>query len=433
MAGRQIIHDGTAVFLTCFFNIATIFLTIVYSIAMQTEMGHKVKRGPAEKVRINKPTLMVLAVSAIVFVALFLWARSGGESYPKGSEYVEYEKAVVKSVMSDNTEADPSSDYAYRGEQSLVCEVQTGQYKGEELLSFNYIGPLYGVPVSEGDHVILTISTHSDGEHNATVYEFNRIPAVIGIIAVFFIVVVLVGGMTGLKSIIGLVFTIICLFMILIPMLIKGAPTLPATFLMCVYISVVSFTVLGGVCRKSISAFTGTVCGTAFAMLFSVASQALTRINGLRLSDVEPLLQMRQTGLPIGLRGLLTAGIIISSLGAVMDVAMSISSSLEEVHQANPALGTRDLFLSGLNIGRDIVGTMTNTLILAFLGSGFTLIIYLHSLGLSFYQLYSSAYAGIEIISGISCSIGMILTIPLTAAIASALIKRTSANTAVNK
>ena len=86
-----------------------------------------------------------------------------------------------------------------------------------------------------------------------------------------------------------------------------------------------------------------------------------------------------------------------------------------------------------MNIGRDIVGTMTNTLILAFLGSGFTLTIYLYSLGLSFYQLFSSAYAAIEIISGISSSIGMILTIPLTAVIASALIKKTEANTMVNK
>lgn len=392
----------------------------------------QVKKDAFAKIRIDKLTLIVLAVSAVIFVALFMWARSGNESPVQGAEYVEYEKAVVTSVMSENVMEDPDSDNAYRGEQNLICEVQTGQYMGEELLAANYIGPLYGVPVSEGDHVVLTISTHSNGDHNATVYEFNRIPAVICIIAVFFIVVVLVGGMTGFKSIIGLVFTIICLFMILIPMLIKGAPTLPATFLMCVYISLVSFTVLGGVCRKSVSAFTGTVSGTAFAMIFAIASQALTRIDGMRLSDVEPLLQMRQTGLPIGLRGLLTAGIIISSLGAVMDVAMSISSSLEEVHQANPALGTKDLFLSGLNIGRDIVGTMTNTLILAFLGSGFTLIIYLHSLGLSFYQLYSSAYASIEVISGISCSIGMILTIPLTAAIASALIKRTDAKTISN-
>ena len=156
-------------------------------------------------------------------------------------------------------------------------------------------------------------------------------------------------------------------------------------------------------------------------MIFSLAAQKMARINGLRLSDVEPLLQLRQSGSPIGLTGLLTAGIIISALGAVMDVAMSISSSLEEVRTADPSMTSRRLFGSGMNIGRDMVGTMTNTLILAFLGSSFTLIIYLYSLDLGFYQFFSSAYLAIEVISGISSSIGMILAIPLTALISSLL------------
>jgi len=395
--------------------------------------GHRVKKDTAEKYRISKLTMVVLAVSAVIFLALFFWARSGGEAYEQGTEYVEYEKASVTSVINDNFVLDPDSDNTYRGEQILTAKVITGQYKDEELMVYNYIGPLYGVPVSENDRIVIAISTHADGEHNAVVFEYNRIPALAVVIIIFCIAAVLVGGRTGLKSLIGLIFTIICLFMILIPMLLKGAPTIPSTFLMCGYISLVSFTILGGVHRKTISAFLGTFAGTAFAMIFGLIAQSAARVNGLRISDVEPLLQLRQTGTPIGLKGLLVAGIIISALGAVMDVSMSISSALEEVHQANPELSSRQLFRSGMNIGRDMAGTMTNTLILAFLGSSFTLTIYLYSLGLSFYQLFSSAYAAIEIISGISSSIGMILTIPLTAIISSALIKKTAANTIVNK
>ena len=102
---------------------------------------------------------------------------------------------------------------------------------------------------------------------------------------------------------------------------------------------------------------------------------------------------------------------------------MSISSALEEVHAANPERGVRELFRSGMNIGRDMVGTMTNTLILAFLGAGFTLIIYLYSLGLQPFQLYPSAYVAIELISGVASSVGMILAIPLTAIISALLLK----------
>ena len=206
-----------------------------------------------------------------------------------------------------------------------------------------------------------------------------------------------------------------------------GAPTLPAVFLLCAYIAAVSFTILGGVHRKTVCAFLGTLAGTAIALAFGLLAQALARVDGLRLSDVQPLLQLRQTGPPLGLRGLLVAGVVVSALGAVMDVAMSISSALEEVHAANPSRTGRELFRSGMNIGRDMVGTMTNTLILAFLGSGFTLILYLYSLGLSRYQLLTSAYAATEIISGVASSIGMILSIPLTALISSALIARRSA------
>ena len=381
-------------------------------------------KDPAGKIRIDKLTLIVLAVSALVFIALFMWARPEKSEPLEASEYVEYEKAEVTGILSDNTEIDPASDNAYRGEQLLTAIVKTGRYKDEELLVYNYTGPLYGVPVSEGDSIIISISTHADGQHNAVVYEYNRIPALAIVIIIFCIFTVLIGGKTGLKSLIGLLFTILCLFTILIPMLLKGAPTLPATFLMCSYIALVSFVILGGVHRKTISAFLGTFAGTALAMIFGLIAQYASRINGLRISDVEPLLQLRQSGTPIGLSGLLVAGIIISALGAVMDVSMSISSALEEVHQANPELTARQLFRSGMNIGRDMAGTMTNTLILAFLGSGFTLIIYLYSLGLSFYQLSASAYAAIEIISGISSSIGMILTIPLTAIIASTLLKK---------
>jgi len=373
-------------------------------------------------------SIAVLTISLVLFFALLALARADQEEPMEADEYAEYEKAVVTAILSDNTVLDPDSDDSYRGEQLLTALVKSGQYKGTEMMAYNYTGPLFGSPLSEGDGVILLISTYSNGDHTAVVYEFNRMTALAVILIIFFVVTVLIGGRTGLKSLIGLVFTILCLFAILIPLLLKGAPTIITTFLLCAYISLVSFVILGGVHRKTVSAFLGTAAGTALATLFGLLAQALSRVNGLRISDVEPLLQLRQTGTPIGLKGLLVAGIIISALGAVMDVAMSISSALEEVHQADPTLNSRQLFRSGMNIGRDMVGTMTNTLILAFLGRGFVLTIYLYSLGLSFYQLFPSSYVSIEIISGIASSIGMILAIPLTAMISSLLLKRSDSS-----
>ena len=373
----------------------------------------------------NKNTVILLLVCAIIFLAGFYFAKPEAEENPFAAEYSEYEKAKITMVLSDNTERDESSDGGWRGEQLLLAEVLSGQYKGETLQVSNFVGPLYGVPLYEGDGAVLIISTYEDGAHTATVYEFNRTAALAVVIVLFLAAAVIVGGKTGAKSLAGLLVTLASLFLILLPALMKGAPTLPTVFAVCAYIAVVSLAILGGVQKKTVCAMLGTVSGTALAMIFGLLAQSLAKIDGLRVPDVEPLLQLRQTGTPIGLTGLLVGGVIISALGAVMDVTMGISSSLFEVSAANPQLGQKELFRSGMNIGRDMVGTMTNTLILAFLGSSFVLILYLYSIGLSTHQLLSSAYLSIEVISGISSSIGVILSIPITAFItAKALAKK---------
>jgi len=378
----------------------------------------------------DKASIMVLIVAAVVFfAALFLIYSEDILNMeedifnPYGDEVVEFEKASVNEILSEEINEDEYADNAYVGSQELEVTVKSGTYKGETMVAYNFFGPLSGIPVAKGDGVVLTIKTHADGETYATVYEFNRIPFLAIFIILFFIAVVIIGGRTGLKSMIGLVFTILCLFTILIPVILKGAPPIISTFVICAYIALVCFTILGGVHRKTISAFLGTVSGTFLAMIFGLAAQFFAKIDGYRLGDAEPLLQLKYIdATAINIRGLMTASIIICALGAVMDVAMSISSALEEVHAANPSLKRKDLFKSGMNIGRDMVGTMTNTLILAFLGSEFALIIFIYSRGLTFYHLFSTAFVSMETISGIASSIGMVLAIPLTALIASTLI-----------
>ncbi len=378
-------------------------------------------------------SIIVLVIAAVLFLAAFFTIHSedvlqnAGEIFSEyGGELVEFEKATVTGIVSEELEPDEAADGALSGAQALSVTVRSGRYKGEEMVVYNYIGPLSGVPVSVGNSVMITIKTRSDGTYDATVYEFNRIPVLAVFVLLFFAAVIIIGGRTGLKSLIGLIVTIICLFSLLIPLLLRGAPTIFTTFIMCAYIALVSFTILGGVHRKTISAFLGTVSGTFLAMSFGLAAQHFAKIDGLRLEDAEPLLQLKYTGVSIGLhiQGLLVAAIIICALGAVMDVAMSISSSLEEIHAANPALPQKELFRSGMNIGRDMVGTMTNTLILAFLGSEFTLIIFLYSRELTFRHLFSTAFISLETISGISASIGMVLAIPLTALISSVMVSK---------
>lgn len=369
----------------------------------------------------NKWSVIILVLAAVIFIAARIWAAPDN-STQQADEYAEYEKGVVTQVLTDNTEPDEVAEGNARGEQTLLVEVTSGRYKGETLKVSNFAGPLYGAPVSEGDGVVMIISTYEDGSHTATVYEYNRILALAIVVLLFVAATVAVGGQTGAKSLVGLAITVVCLFWVLIPMLMKGAPTLLSVFLVCALVAIVSFVILGGVSKKIICACLATICGVAIALLFGLVAQSAARIDGMRMSDVEPLLQLRQTGTPISLKYLLVGGIVISALGAVMDVAMSIASALSEIHEVDPKLGAKELFRSGMNIGRDMVGTMTNTLILAFIGSSFVIVIYLYSIGLQPYQLLSSAYMAVEVISGIASSIGVILSVPITAFISAGVI-----------
>ena len=360
----------------------------------------------------------VLTVVLAIFAGLFVIAHPAREEAPEAAEYMEYENAVVEQILTDSTEADPVSEGHFRGNQNLIVRVKTGRYAGQQMMADNTVGPIYGCPMAVGDGVTVGLSTYSDGTVRCYIYEYDRSTGLALVLGAFLLVTVLVGGKVGLKSLLSLGLTVAALIFILLPLLLRGWPTIGTTFFVSVLVTAATFVILGGVDKKTVCACLGTLAGIALATVFGLLAQNLLRIDGYRQEYAEALLQLRQTEeSAIGITGLITAGVIVSALGAVMDVAMSISSALQELTRVNPDLTSKDLFRSGMNIGRDMVGTMTNTLILAILGSGLTLVVYIYSLSLQPWQLLSSAYMSLEAISGIASSIGVMLAVPLTAAI----------------
>ena len=360
----------------------------------------------------------VLAAALLAGVLLYLAGHPARETPAvQPEEFMEYESAVVDQILSDSTQEDPVAEDHFRGSQMLTVTVKSGRYAGTRMLADNTVGPLFGQPLAVGDRVTVGLSTYADGTVRCYVYEYNRAPGLAVILALFLLVTVAVGGKVGARSLLCLGLTAAALVWILLPLLLRGWPTIPTAFLIAVLVSVVTFVILGGVEKKTVCACLGTLAGIALAALFALAAQRLLRIDGYRQEYAEALLQLRQTGeSAVGISGLLAAGVIVSALGAVMDVAMSISSAVQELRRVNDSLTPRELLRSGMNIGRDMVGTMTNTLILAIAGSGLTLIVYISSLGLQPRQLLSSAYISLEAISAIASSVGVILAVPLTAA-----------------
>lgn len=337
------------------------------------------------------------------------------------STFLTYETAKILRVLSDDSYQDPSVENAYRGDETLEVELTSGAFKGQVVNTAIYLGPLARSHVSAGETLTVSV-TASNGEiESVDVMDYNRKWVVIAIVLVFILATGLVGGKTGLKSIVGLLFTVFCLIFILVPLLLKGFDPIWTIFLLCAYIAVVCFVILGGVNRKTICAILGTVSGVALAAIFAVVAGALLRVNGYRLigDGVEALLNIRQSGTPIQLAGLLTGGIMVAALGAVMDVAMSIASAVSELADVNPNMTRKALLKSAMNIGRDMVGTMTNTLILAFVGGALVTIIYYYAINTTLNQLLGSYWFCVELLKGLASSIGVILSVPLSALIGS--------------
>ena len=199
----------------------------------------KRKKGNADRLTAgawwsrNRWSCVILAAALVLFIVVRMAAVTFEQPQPRGDEYAEYETGVVTDILSDNTEADTVADGGYRGEQLLLAQVRSGQYEGETMQVYNYVGPLYGQPLKVGQRAVLLISTYSDGSHTATVYEYDRAVGLAVTVGLFLLATVLVGGKVGAKSLVALAVTLVCLFWILIPLLMKGASTLLTVFLTC--------------------------------------------------------------------------------------------------------------------------------------------------------------------------------------------------------
>ena len=379
------------------------------------------------KQQLTKQNLVRLAV-ALVFFALFalacVWANSGwtGNEITESSG-VEYEIARVDDILEDNTVADESIEGRLRGSKVLTLEILTGRYAGSFVDVTNYFSAMYSVDVDLDDTLSVRIYTTGVGEFRVSVYNYNRVPWIIAIVAVFALALVVIGGWQGLRALIGLVFTFVSIVWLLLPLVLKGWPSVPLTIAIVGITSTVCFYLLGGWQPKTVGAALGCLCGVAAAALLGHLAIQLVHVSAYQMDEAEGLILARgDTGLK--LNGLLLSGILIAAEGAVMDTAMSVASAMTELKTKRPDIGTPELFRSGMQIGRDATGTMANTLVLAFAGSSLNMMILIYSYQVSFNQLMNTDFVAVEVVRGVAGSMGIILTVPCVAAITAWLLTR---------
>ena len=370
----------------------------------------------------DKKHIIIRAVVVVVCLAAFIIAADRLRVTDKEPIVTtlgySYENAKVIEVVEDNL----SPDGVRVGYQMLKVQLTSGEYKGEIVNATSAEGNLFGAVCKKGDSVVVHMSVSGDSK-NVSVYSKDRIVAVAAFVGIFLLLICVIGGKNGVKSVIGLVFTFVAIFMIYIPLIYRGFSPFWAAVIITIITTIVTMYLISGIAVKTLCAILGTVIGVLLAGLSAWLFGRVADIDGYNVSNIETLSYVGQiTNIQIG--GLLFSGILIASLGAVMDVAMSVSSAISEIHDKAPQLGCLELFKSGMNVGRDMMGTMSNTLILAFVGSAVSELVINYAYNLPFRQIINSYNIGIEIMQGVSGSIGVILTVPAVAVVTAWMLTR---------
>ena len=360
--------------------------------------------------RRHKRHLIILLITALFAVFLIRYNQIDRVGL-YDTEGKTFEKAKVVDIVEDN-ETESGNQI---GNQIVSLELLTGDYKGNTVEAVSSSSYLYGAHCEVGMRVIAEVN-ESDDSLYVTVFSQDRTWILYAIVFLFLVTLCIIGGRQGFNSAIALVFTFVCIVFLFLPMIYRGISPVLAAAAVAVLTTFVTMYLIGGLSSKSITSMIGTVAGVGISAVLAVVFGKIAGISGYNVSDIEQLEYVGQmTNVRIG--ELLYAGILISALGAVMDVAMSVASTISEIHFRNPQLSRKELFTSGIRVGKDMMGTMSNTLILAFTGSSINTLVFMYVYGYGIVQITNMYSIGIEIIQGIASTMGVILTVPIVSAI----------------
>ena len=329
-----------------------------------------------------------------------------------------FEKGKVTEILQDNLD----SNGTRVGEQKVRVKMLTGVRKGEELDVTSSSGYLFGAACTVGMKVIVMQSVAGETTI-ASVYSQDREWVIYIFALLYLLALCIIGGKQGIKGCLGLIFTFFCVIFVYLPLVYLGySPFWSAVFIRFLT-TLVTMYLIGGPTKKTCAATLGTLAGVVLAGISAWCFSKASGISGYNVSDIETLMTLWNTN-RIQVGGLLFSGLLISCLGAVMDVAMSISSAIDEIYKQNSSLTRKELFKAGMRVGRDMMGTDSNTLILAFAGSSVSTLLLDYAYDLPYQQIINSNNIGIAIMQGLAGSFGIVLSVPLTVLICTILFHR---------
>jgi uncharacterized membrane protein len=334
-----------------------------------------------------------------------------------GFSPAEYSRARIVEITKKRPEGNVPREMS---ETIVTVEILDGAHEGEKMNAV--FGGDSDLPAElqyrEGMTVFVGISPGAGrGDRSpVTIYDSDNTPAIIVMAVVFVIAIALVGRLKGVLSLLALVVTVSLLFLILIPATLKGLPSLPVSMGIAILSILITLPIIAGLRKKTAAAILGSAGGVLGAALLAILAGHFIHLSGIVTDEMLTVFFVAEH--TIDVRGLALSGMIIAALGALMDVCMSIASSASELYQARPDMDRGGAFRALMNIGTDILGSMVNTLILAYVGSSLSMVLFIAlrmQPGMPFWMVLNHAPVLSEIVRSLVGSLGMFMAIPLTA------------------
>lgn len=378
----------------------------------------------------NKNTWILLVFVLLACLCFPLAAAGQGEEEDLLAEQQENivdntVRAKVTRIISEQEEQ-LAENYPVITQQ-IEVKITDKKYNGQVLVTENIIDErmAYNLIVEENDEVFLYLEKDEQGQiTGGYIYEIIRDKYLLYLTLAFALTLIIIGGSKGLRTVLTLALTVAAIIKVLLPLILKGYD--PVLVSVCISTAIIAITLLAvsGLNRKTISAILGTTGGVIIAGILALLVSGAAKLTGLGSEEAQMLLFIPQA-IQFDFKGLLFAGIIMGAMGAIMDVGISIASAMSEIELAQPSISGRDLIKAGLRMGRDIIGTMSNTLILAYVGGSLHLLLLFLAYRLPLLDIINRDAVAAEIVRALAGSIGLCLAIPLTA-LAAGTIGRTS-------
>lgn len=290
----------------------------------------------------------------------------------------------------------------------------------DELLAFN------PKEVSVGDRVMLHYLDAGDGKLSWVFADYHRSWGLFVLCAFFFILLIIFGRKKGVNTILALIFTCAAVFAVYIPSILRGYNIYLSTIIISLFIIFMTLLLVDGASKKTFCAAAGNVGGLVVAGILTIIMDFALNLTGVTDEDALYVMWINEAN-PIDLRAVIFGAILIGALGATMDVAMTIASALHELSENMDVKTFKGMLKSGMNIGRDAMSTMTNTLVLAYIGSSLSVVLLLVGSGQPLMTVLNKEMIVVEVLQALAGSIGILCTIPITSLLGAWIYNNTEA------